>query len=353
MTENSPLVLFCGGGSGGHLTPGLAVADALLAAADPPEVLFLTGDRPAERRMMAAGRYPHRAFPLAPPGRTLRSWRAAAAFAAAFRFARRSANGRPAVVVGTGGYASVPGVLGAKSAGAGALLIEPNAADGRATRWLGPLADRVLVHEEDGRGGTRVPVGVPVRAAAAEARVAPRTLLVLGGSQGAASLDAAVPAAVAAAADDLRGWQIAHQCGTDAAAVRGTYAAAGVRAEVAPFFPDAAARLATAAFAVTRGGAVTLAEAARFGVPLAVVPHPAVPGDHQRANAGRHVRASGGTALDDGPDLAARLAVALRTLPDRPTDPVRANRERPGESAADRAASLIRDALSRRAGRRG
>ena len=301
MVNSRPLVLFCGGGSGGHLTPGLAVADALAAGPDPPDVLFLVGDRPAERRMMAAEPYPHRSFPLDPPGRTLRSPRSAAGFAAAFRAARSAARGRPCVAVGTGGYASVPGVLGAKSGGAAVLLVEPNAVKGRATAFLKPFAGGVFRETPNRKIG--LPESMPVE---------PHTLLVLGGSSGAGSVDAAVPAAVAElpGVADLHVW---HQCAGEPGAVRAAYAAAGVRAgnvEVAAFFPDARTRLARAAVAVTRAGALTLAEAAAYGVRPVLVPYPHA-GGHQLANARRHAATQGSPVVEEGPGLADRLRPVL------------------------------------------
>ncbi|WP_171182769.1 UDP-N-acetylglucosamine--N-acetylmuramyl-(pentapeptide) pyrophosphoryl-undecaprenol N-acetylglucosamine transferase [Alienimonas chondri] len=295
------LVLFCGGGSGGHLTPGLAVADALSAGDDPPEILFLVGDRPVERRMMEAESYLHQSFPLAPVRRTLTSIAAARGFAGAVRSARRAAKGRPTVAVGTGGYVSVPGVLGAKMGGAVVFLIEPNAVDGRAKRALSPWADRVF------RATPNRKRGLP-----AEVRVEPRSLLVLGGSSGSASLDAAVPAAVAGLSG-VGSLRIRHQCGGDPEAVRSAYVAAGVPAEqveVASFFPNAAVRLAESAAAITRAGALTLAEAAGYGVRPILVPYPHAAG-HQLANARRHAAVQGCAVVEEGPNLPERLRAAL------------------------------------------
>ena len=329
-----PLVLFCGGGSGGHLTPGLAVADELCRGDDPPEVLFLTGDRLVERRIMGEESYLHRAFPLGSLRRTLTSWSSSRGFAGAFRVARDAARGRPTVVAGTGGYASVPGVLGAKSAGAALVLLEVNATAGRATQVLSPWAQATF-------GG--VPVRLPDLLPTAE----PRTLLVLGGSQGAASLDRAMPDAAAALREALRGWTVWHQCGTDPAAVAAGYAAAGIEAEVAAFFPDAVWRLARASVAVTRGGAVTLAEAEALGMPTVVVPHPRVPGDHQTANARRlATRLPLCRTVVDGGELANDLAAALRPWL---IDPPR-RADSPGSTAAREAAELIRGELRRLAG---
>ena len=337
--DRGPLVLFCGGGSGGHLTPGFAVADALLAGPDPPNVLFLAGDRPAERRMLAAEAFPRRTFPLAPPGRTVRSAAAMRGFYEAFRFARETARGGACVAVGTGGYASVPGVLGARSAGAGVILVESNAVDGRATRVLRPLSARVFRETPNRKAG------LP-----REVVVEPRSLLVLGGSSGAGSLDAAVPAAVAGLPESGR-LTVWHQCGGDPAAVRAAYAAAGVRAgsiEVAAFFPDARVRLARAAVAVTRAGAVTLAEAAAYGVRPVLVPYPHA-GGHQLANARRHRDRQESPVVEEGPDLAGRLRTILA---DRFAAPPPVCRALTPHDPAAELAGLIRAELARRAARR-
>ena len=295
------LVLFCGGGSGGHLTPGLAVADALAAGPDPPEVLFLTGDRAVERRMLRDEPYPSAAFPLAPLGRTVRSGRAAAGFVRCLAAARRRAAGRSCVAVGTGGYVSVSGVLGARAGGAAVILVEPNAVNGRATRALAPLAGRVF------RGTPNRKRGLP-----REVRTEPRSLLVLGGSAGSASLDAAVPAALAGL-PEVRTLRVRHQCGGNPEAVRAAYAAAGLpadRVEVAPFFMCAAVRLAEASVSITRAGALTLAEAAGYGVRPILVPYPHA-GGHQLANAERHAATQGSPVLEEGPDLPDRLREVL------------------------------------------
>ena len=332
--DRFPLVLFCGGGSGGHLTPGLAAADALSRTGNPPDILFLTGDRAVERRMMAAEPYPRRAFALAPLRRTFTSPASACGFAAALRFARETASGRPTVAVGTGGYASVPGVLGAKSAGAAVFLIEPNAVEGRATTFLKPLAGAVFRETPNRK------LGLP-----AEVIAEPRTLLVLGGSSGAGSLDAAAPAAIAGlpGVEELTVW---HQCGGEPGAVRAAYLAAGVRAdrvEVAPFFADAAVRLARAEVAVTRAGALTLAEAAGYGVRPILVPYPHA-GGHQLANALRHRAIQGSPVVEEGPDLADRLRAVLAERFACP--PPSARRRTPHDPAAA-LADLIRGELRR------
>ena len=241
--------------------------------------------------------------------------------------------------MGTGGYASVPGVLGAKSTGAGVLLVEPNVVEGRATAFLKSFAGRVF-RGTPIRGGD-LPDSIPVE---------PHTLLALGGSSGAGSLDAAVPAAVAGlpGVGELRVW---HQCGGEPDAVRAAYVAAGVRPEnieVATFFPEARLRLARATVAVTRAGALTLAEAAAYGVRPVLVPYPHA-GGHQLANAKRHAATQGSPVLEEGPDLAGRLRTVLTEWLAEPSPPVRL---RTVHDPAAELADLVRAELARRAGRR-
>ena len=173
----------------------------------------------------------------------------------------------------------------------------------------------------------------------------------LGGSSGSGSLDAAAPAAVAGLPESER-LTVWHQCGGDPAAVRTAYAAAGVRPEkieVALFFPDARVRLARAAVALTRAGALTLAEAAAYGVRPVLVPYPHAAG-HQLANARRHAAAQGSPVVEEGPDLAERLRAVLA---DRfAAAPAAARRLTPHDPAAD-LAGLVRADLARLArGRR-
>ena len=349
-TSPRPLVLFCGGGSGGHLTPGLAVADVLAAAPDPCDVRFVTGDRPVETRVFADEPYDRIVFPLAPPAASLRSPRRAAAWVRAFRHVRRAVRGRNACVVGLGGYASLPGVLAAKAAGVPVVLLEQNVIPGRATRLLCRAADVVAVSFPDTAGhlpgGTPIAVtGNPVRVPAGR-RGDGRSILVLGGSQGSAAVDAAVPAALAAA--DLRR-PVTHQCAGDPRPVAARYAHAGINAEVAPFFDDVPRRLAGATLLIGRAGATTLAEAAACGVPAVLIPHPRVPGDHQTANARWYAGRGAAWVVPEGDGLADRLTSRLRTLGENPTalDRAAAAMAAAGRpDAAKSVAAIVRDRLA-------
>ena len=241
------------------------------------------------------------------------------------------------MAVGTGGYASVPGVLGAKSAGARVLLVEPNAVEGRATAFLKPFAGGVFRETPNRKATCRS------RCPSSRARC-----WCWAGRPGPGRSTPPCPrrSRGCRASPNLR---VRHQCGGEPDAVRAAYAAAGVRpgnVEVAPFFPDARTRLARAAVAVTRAGALTLAEAAAYGVRPVLVPYPHA-GGHQLANARRHAATQGSPVVEEGPGLADRLRPVLAERLAVP--PPGTRRLTPHDPAAD-LAGHVRAELARFAG---
>jgi UDP-N-acetylglucosamine--N-acetylmuramyl-(pentapeptide) pyrophosphoryl-undecaprenol N-acetylglucosamine transferase len=318
-----PLVFFAGGGTGGHLFPGLAVADRLRERG--VRAVFIGSERVLERGLIARHGYEQRALPAesltAARRRPLRfmlgNWRA-------YRLARQWVRSEsPAVVVGLGGFASVPIALAASRTGVPLVLLEQNAVPGKATHWLSRRAAAVCLSLEASashfpRGAKLVVTGNPVRAeiAALGRECCPekdsRVLLVLGGSQGAATLNDAVLEFVRQSGEALRGWRIVHQTGqAQLEAVRARYAELGNDAEVAAFFDDMAARYRAASLVISRAGGTTLAELACAGLPAVLVPYPFATADHQRANAEAYV-AAGAARLVTQAD-AATTAQALAT----------------------------------------
>ncbi len=285
-------VAIAAGGTGGHVYPGLAVAEALRAEGH--RVVWLGTRNGLEGRVVpAAGldaewleigglRGKGAATLVAGP------WRLAWAVAAAARALRRW---RPDVVLGLGGYVAGPVGVAARMARLPLVVHEQNARAGLTNRALARLSRRGLngFPEALGRGEW---VGNPTRAALhrlpspaerfAARDDAPR-LLVLGGSQGAQALNRAVPAAVAACERPVQVW---HQAGeaTRAEAEAG-YRQAGLDADVVPFIEDMAAAYGWADLVVARAGALTVAELAAAGVPALLVPLPWAVDDHQSANA--------------------------------------------------------------------
>jgi UDP-N-acetylglucosamine--N-acetylmuramyl-(pentapeptide) pyrophosphoryl-undecaprenol N-acetylglucosamine transferase len=201
---------------------------------------------------------------------------------------------RPDLVVGAGGYASGPAVLAAVVLGVRTMILEQNDFPGATNRWLAPRVDLVCLPSETARdriGGHRLVTGNPVRAAffdVPDAVSGPElSLLVVGGSRGARSINRAMTESLSALARLDPPPRIVHQTGVaDETVVREAYAAypAG-RAEVTAFIDDMPDRLTAADLVVGRAGASTLAELTAAGRPAILVPYPHAADDHQRHNA--------------------------------------------------------------------
>lgn len=315
MTQRN-CYLFAGGGTGGHLTPGLAVAAEILNDDCGARIIFVGSDRPLEKRLIAAAGYEHCVLPVESSAMLRRNplrfawqnWRA-------FRMARGLVDAeRPKAVIGLGGFASVPSVLAATRRQIPTIVLEQNALPGRATRFLCRRVAAVCTAMGDVASklpaGARIELtGNPVRReiadlygrdTAAASRPTEQTLLILGGSQGAESLNEAVVGMLEERPSRLAGWQIVHQTG---AAQYERIAEAYRRAEIAgvvrPFFEDLSDWYARATLVIARAGATTLAELACAGCPVILLPYPHAADNHQLANARVFERAGAAIAIDD------------------------------------------------------
>lgn len=318
--------LLAGGGTGGHVFPGLAVAEELRRRGWSVSFAGMAGG--LEERLVSERQIPFHplaARPLVGRG-PLRKIGALGTLArsafAAKRLLRRLGTD---VVVGTGGYVSAPAVLGARLAGRPVLLLEPNARAGVANRWLSRWATGAVVAYREALQDLKCPcwvTGVPVRAAFFEVPgelppLATPRLLVLGGSQGAQQINRALPPAVALLVADLPGLRVLHQAGPrNVDETRTAYAEQGLtapRVEVVPFLDDVAAAIAGSHLLVSRAGAITVAEICAAGRPSLLVPL-AIAQGHQVENA-RVLAAAGAAEIVAAEDLAAgRLAARLRAL---------------------------------------
>ncbi len=324
-------LLIAGGGTGGHLYPGIAVAREWLARGEDQEVLFAGTDRGLEARVLPALGLPLVTVRSAgvvgrgAVGRIRAVGRLSLGLKDAFGLVRRY---RPSVCLGVGGYASFPVVLAALLARVPAAVQEQNAWPGLANRVLARWVRRVyagmgaaLEHLPADR--TRV-TGNPLRPEFREAAPyappgpgEPVRLLVVGGSQGARFLNETVPAAVARLARPV---SVVHQAGrAETQAVQGRYGdRPGVR--VTAYLDDIRAAYAQAHLVVARAGALTVAELAAVGRPAVLVPYPHAAGDHQSANARAAQEAGAARWVPQaGCDAAVLAAVldALLAAPDR------------------------------------
>ena len=301
MSQKTALIM--AGGTGGHIFPGLAVAEELRARGW--RVHWLGAPGSMQSRIV-----PQHGFPLelidfsGVRGKGLATLallplRLLRAFWQALQVVRRV---QPDVVVGLGGYITFPGGMMGVLCGKPLVLHEQNSVAGMANKVLAGVADRVFTAFPDVLKKAQW-VGNPLRSAftrqaAPSERFAGRTgplrLLVAGGSLGAQALNDIVPRALALipAADRPL---VTHQSGaTQIDALRANYQAAGVQAELTPFIDDTASAFAAADIIVCRAGASTVTEIAAVGAAAVFVPFPFAVDDHQTTNARFLVNAGGG-----------------------------------------------------------
>jgi UDP-N-acetylglucosamine--N-acetylmuramyl-(pentapeptide) pyrophosphoryl-undecaprenol N-acetylglucosamine transferase len=319
-------VLVMAGGTGGHVFPALAVADALRARGI--DVVWIGTRLGLEARVIPAAGIELECINIGGlRGKSL-STRLAAPFhifLAVLQALRIMLRVRPAVVLGMGGYAAGPGGVAAALTRRPLVIHEQNAVAGTTNRLLARLAQRVLAAFPGAFPATvQVEVvGNPVRAAIAalpapDARFADRQgavrLLVLGGSQGALALNEAVPEALARLPEAQRP-QVRHQAGRNTLEIaRAAYARAGVSAEPTEFIDDMAEAYGWADLAICRAGALTVSELAAAGLPAVLVPFPAAVDDHQTLNGGYLVAAGGAVLVPEKQLAPERLARVLAGL---------------------------------------
>lgn len=329
MGGAAPLLVIAAGGTGGHMFPAQALAEAMVARGW--RVVLSTDARGARyagafpeavtRRVVASATFARGGIVsrLAVPFRLL---------AGVTRAVAEMLRDPPAVVVGFGGYPTIPALAAAWILRRPCMIHEQNGVLGQVNRlfarhvalvacgtWPTPLPE----------GARAEATGNPLRAAVLERAAAPyiapgdwpMSLLVIGGSQGARVLSDVVPAAVAALPEGMRAnLRVAHQARPeDVDRVEAAYDAVGLAAEVAAFFPDIPRRLSEAQLVISRAGASSVAEIAAIGRPAILVPFSAATGDHQAANARGLMAAGGAVVMDekllDAAGLSAQMAAIL------------------------------------------
>jgi UDP-N-acetylglucosamine--N-acetylmuramyl-(pentapeptide) pyrophosphoryl-undecaprenol N-acetylglucosamine transferase len=319
-------VLMAGGGTGGHLYPGIAVAREILARQPGAVVSFAGTAQGIEARVV-----PREGFPLdvirvaglkgKSPGALARGL-ALVPLSGLYAW-RLLSRRRPHLVIGVGGYSSGPVVLLAALRGVPTMLLEQNAMPGLTNRLLARVVRAAAVTFAESLahfGGKGFLSGNPVRpeffkASDAVRPPGPARVLIVGGSQGAHALNVAM---VEAAPELVArgGIAVTHQTGPrDEALVREGYRRAGLAARVEPFLFDMAREMKIADLVVSRAGATTLAELAAAGRPALLVPLPTAADDHQRLNAQVLVQHGAAEMIEQasltGPLLAAHLAALV------------------------------------------
>ncbi|MDF3009715.1 MAG: murG [Burkholderiales bacterium] len=317
-------ILIMAGGTGGHIFPGLAVADEMRAAGW--RVVWMGARGGMEERLVPPQGYETaliRARAARGKGLLQKLLLPASLLLSFWESARHLRRLKPDVVLGLGGYVAFPGGMMASLLNCPLALHEQNAIAGLANRVLAGIADKVMVAFPDALKRAEW-TGNPVRASIAaipppeeryRGREGPLRLLVVGGSLGAQALNEALPKALALLQSRPR---VVHQSGErHLEALRKNYAVSGVDGELVAFIDDMAGRYAEADLVLCRAGAVTVAELSAGGMASVLVPFPHAVDDHQTANA-RFLADKGAALLVPQTELGPeKLASLLRTL-DRP-----------------------------------
>ena len=320
------VALVMAGGTGGHVFPALATARVLQRRGF--DVVWLGTQRGIEARLVPAAGIPVEWLSVTGlRGKSfatllLAPLRLALAVFQAMRAIRKH---QPRVVLGAGGFASGPGGLAAWLLRRPLVVHEQNAVAGLTNRVLARLARRVLEGFPDSfpSGIHAERVGNPVRPEIVAVtpperrypgREGPVRLLVFGGSQGAARLNAVMPAALGELPPALRP-EVLHQTGRhNFEETVQAYRTRGIEADVRPFIDDMASAYGWADLAVCRSGALTVAELAAAGVPAVLVPFPAAVDDHQTRNAAFAVRAGAAKLMQERDLTPVSLAATLKQL---------------------------------------
>lgn len=315
-------VLFGGGGTGGHLAPGIAVAEELQQRNSSVRCVFVGAGRAIEQQMLSGTGFESQALSARTltllkrrPLEFLRSnWQALLAARQLIR------NYQPQAVIGLGGFASIPLVIAAAQADVPVLLLEQNAWPGRANRWLShwfpicvtfeasqlwlPIQARVQVTGNPIRRFLQTAFQSPGLAPSQRAK----QLLIMGGSQGSSSLNRDWLAVMQQLRPSMSEWKIFHQTGpADVEAVQSRYQQLHLDAVVQPFFADVASLYRSSRFIVCRAGATTLTELALAGLPAILAPFPFSADQHQTENARQFVLRNAALVVNQRDPIATQL----------------------------------------------
>jgi UDP-N-acetylglucosamine--N-acetylmuramyl-(pentapeptide) pyrophosphoryl-undecaprenol N-acetylglucosamine transferase len=323
-----PLLVIAAGGTGGHMFPAQALAEAMLAKGW--RVKLSTDARGARY----TGGFPHsveieqvRSATFARggiSGKLTASFKLAAGVLSAVMGFRKD---RPTAVVGFGGYPSFPAISAAYLMRLPRAIHEQNGVLGRVNKVFAKRVDAVAC----GTWPTALPEGVegvftgnPVRGAVLDRAAAsyispgdyPMSIVVIGGSQGARILSQVVPSAIAALPEQMKAnLRVAHQArDEDAAIAAATYETAGIDVELQPFFQDVPTRIAEAQLVISRAGASSVADISVIGRPSILIPFAAATADHQTANARGLAEAGAAIMIPESQLTMDALASSIETI---------------------------------------
>jgi UDP-N-acetylglucosamine--N-acetylmuramyl-(pentapeptide) pyrophosphoryl-undecaprenol N-acetylglucosamine transferase len=319
----TPTILIMAGGTGGHVFPGLAVADEMRRRGW--NVVWMGARGGLEARLVPARGYPVewiRAAALRGKGLVAKLVLPLNLLVGFWQSARAILRIRPAVVLSMGGYVAFPGGMMASLLARPLAVHEQNSIAGLANRVLAGVADKTMVafpgalaHAEWTGNPVRAEIsGITEPIARYGARNGPLRLLIVGGSLGAQALNEVLPKALALLSEDVRP-SVLHQAGErNLAELKSNYQSCGVRGELVAFIEDMARAYAEADLVICRAGAMTIAELSAAGMASVLVPFPHAVDDHQTANA-RFLAEQGAAILLPQRELSPEtLCTLLRSL---------------------------------------
>jgi UDP-N-acetylglucosamine--N-acetylmuramyl-(pentapeptide) pyrophosphoryl-undecaprenol N-acetylglucosamine transferase len=321
-------IVIAGGGTGGHLFPGIAIAEEFLRRDDKARIIFMGTKKGIEGKLLGQLGYELRTIEVeGVKGRGLE-----AMIRSAYRIPQSMWQSRrvlkqfnPHVVIGVGGYASGPAVLTAHFMGIPTAIAEQNALPGITNRILGKFVKVIFVTYAQTQTwfseGKVIISGNPVRAAFVAGRYAEKEkkdfwqLLVFGGSQGAVAINKAMINMLPRLQKMKKKIHIMHQTGTKQLdKVRQVYKKFGIKAKIMPFIVDMAGAYATADLIVCRAGATSLAEITAAGKAAILIPYPWAANDHQTKNAQAMADAGAAVVISESELTGGKLFAVLENL---------------------------------------
>ncbi len=367
MPSSVTTFIFAGGGTGGHLYPGLAIAEQLKRLDESAQTLFLCSDRDIDRSVLEPEGVAFQPIPAKPIGgspkvllRFLGSW--LPSVTAARHAIQNAAKSGPVHVIAMGGFVAAPVVKAAGFLGVPVTLVNLDAAPGKANRWIAKRCQLAFTTVTSPAHPHWVTVPPIVRRAAINTRTQREcrgelgldpddpVLMITGGSQGAGSINSLLEALLRDRPDALRGWQVIHQCGGGAAEeqrLRAAYRDHKVPATVVSFTRQMGTWWGASDLAVSRAGAGAVAEAWCNRIPTIFLPYPYHADQHQKLNAAALVSAGAAAVctdlIDPGQNMrqAGELLARLLTEP----EPLRALKQAAQSLPAALGAATIAEKL--------
>ncbi|MEW4487873.1 UDP-N-acetylglucosamine--N-acetylmuramyl-(pentapeptide) pyrophosphoryl-undecaprenol N-acetylglucosamine transferase [Thalassoglobus sp. JC818] len=359
--ENLHRYLFCGGGSGGHLFPGISVAQEIKARQPQSQICFLTTGRDIERRILDDSEFEQIPIDSVTSSQLMRNPVVGlpSFIGAARRVRSLMRENPPRVVIGLGGFGSVPGILAAMSLRIPAVILEQNVIAGRANSLLGLFSNRICTSFPHSRE-MRLPkvrcewTGNPVRKEILEATASSndtkpqRQLLVLGGSQGAHEINRAFRDFCSRHGELLSDWTVIHQTGkSDQKEFQEFYNSMPLNITCSDFIDEMGRELSRTSLVISRAGATTLAELAAIGLPAMVIPDPNSIRNHQYLNANYYAQRGGVDLVEEehgGEEFYSRFHRVLESLlndSDKLTKMAKKQRESGKPDATQRVVDII------------